>query len=145
MKKTITAVAILFTSFAAKAQDNFDPFTDRQFIFDAFNICSIVLVIYLITAFFLQLMKQNLDYRLKSKIIEKGTAENIVTQLMQPTAKKPRSNVLQWVFILTGIGVGFTAIKLSRPFGLHSLAIMAFCIAGGFAGYFYFTREKANQ
>lgn len=140
MKKIITAIAILFTSLVAFAQDDKEPLINRQIIFDLLNISAIVLVIYLISNFILQLIKQNFDYRLKTRIIEKETAENIIVQLIQPNKKDPGNTLMQWFFIMAAIGAGFLIIYFTRPFGLHSVAIMAFCIAAGLAGYYYFTR-----
>ena len=144
MKKIITATLVLLSSFAANAQDSFDPFKDRSLIFDVVNAISIIAVIYLISSFILQLLRQNFDYRIKSKVIEKGTSADIVNQLVQPNKKDPRTNILQWFFILAGIGAGFTIIQFTRPFGIHSLAIMAFCIAAGFAGTYFFTRKPGQ-
>ena len=131
---------------AASAEDNnYDPFKDRQFIFDSVNICAVILVIYLLSSFILRLIKQSFEFKIKNKILDKGTNEPVVAQLLQPeTNKEKRSYLLQWCFILAAIGLGFTAMSLSRPFGLHSLAIMAFSIAAGFGAYYYFTRETSK-
>jgi len=144
MKKIVIASVILLSSFAASAQDNFDPFKDRSLIFDVTNIIAILSVIYMISSFILQLLRQSFDYRIKNKVIEKGTSPEIVSQLVQPAKKDPRSNILQWFFVLAGIGAGFTIIQFTRPFGIHSLAIMAFCIAAGFAGTYFFTRKPGQ-
>jgi len=143
MKKIISAIVILFTSTAVFAQDDKGPLIDRSVIFDVLNACAIVGVIYLISNWILQMMKTNLDYRLKSKILEKETAENIVVQLVQPNKKDSGNGktILQWFYVLAGIGAGFTIIDFTRPYGVHSLAIMAFCIAAGFAGYYYASRK----
>jgi hypothetical protein len=143
MKKIIVAMFILFTSTAVFAQDDKGPLIDRSVIFEVLNACAIVGVIYLISNWILQMMKTNLDYRLKSKILEKETAENIIVQLVQPN-KKDNGNgktILQWFYVLAGIGAGFTIIDFTRPYGVHSLAIMAFCIAAGFAAYYYASRR----
>jgi len=143
MKKSIIIIATILVSVAANAQDNFDPLKDRQFIFDSVNICAVLLVIYLLSGFILRIIKQSLDYKLKNKMLDKQTGEPVIAQLLQPESnKESRRYLLQWFFILTAIGIGFTAMKLSGPFGLHSLAIMAFSIAAGFGGYYYFTRNK---
>jgi len=143
MKKSIIIIATILVSVAANAQDNFDPLKDRQFIFDSVNICAVLLVIYLLSGFILRIVKQSLDYKLKNKMLDKQTGEPVIAQLLQPESnKESRRYLLQWFFILTAIGIGFTAMKLSGPFGLHSLAIMAFSIAAGFGGYYYFTRNK---
>jgi hypothetical protein len=143
MKKIISAIFILFTSTAVFAQDDKGPLIDRSVIFEVLNACAIVGVIYLISNWILQMMKTNLDYRLKSKILEKETAENIISQLVQPNKKDSGNGktILQWFYVLAGIGAGFTIIDFTRPYGVHSLAIMAFCIAAGFAGYYYSSRK----
>ena len=147
MKKICITLAGVGISIGASAQDNnFDPFKDRQFIFDSVNICAILLVIYLLSNFILKIIRQSLDFKLKNKIIEKETAEPVVAQLMHPeTSKEKRNYLLQWFFVLAAIGLGFTVMHLSRPFGLHSLAIMAFSVAAGFGGYYFFTREPKDQ
>ena len=146
MKKLFVTVITITAALAASAQDNnFDPFKDRQFIFDSVNICAVLLVIYLLSNFILRIIKQSLEFKLKNKIIDKGTGEPVVAQLMQPeTNKEKRNYLLQWFFILAAIGLGFSIMNLSRPFGLHSLAIMAFSIAAGFGGYYFFTRETVK-
>jgi hypothetical protein len=144
MKKTLLALIILTGTVAAYAQDGHEPLIDRGLVFDLVNMCGIVLVIYLISAFILQLFRQNLDYRLKSKIVEKGTPENIVNQLIQPDKKDSRNMILQWLCTLAGIGVGFILMMVTEPIGLHSLAIMALCVMAGLGAYYYFTRPNKN-
>jgi FtsH-binding integral membrane protein len=144
MKKTLIALAILSSTIAAYAQDTHEPLIDRSLVFSVINICTIILVIYLISSFILQLLRQNFDYRLKNKILEKGTAENIVSQLMQPDKKDSRNTLLQWFCTLMGIAIGFTIMNFTQPFGLHSLAIMAFSVAAGLGAYYYFSRRNKN-
>ena len=145
MKKAFIAAAILMTSIIANAQDNQEPLINRELIFDLIHICAVVLIIYLISSFILQLIRRNLDYRLKSKIIEKGTAENIVGQLVQPDKTNPVNTLLQWFCTLVGIAIGFTIMAFTGPFGLHSLAIMAFSVAAGLGTYYLFIRRGKNQ
>lgn len=146
MKKLFVSVSALFVALAGNAQDNtYDPFKDRQFIFDAMNICAILLVIYLLSEFILRIIRQSLEFKLKNRIIDKEINERVVAQLVQPESKKEkRSYLLQWFCILAAVGLGFSIMSLSKPFGLHSLAIMAFCIAAGFGGYYFFTRETGK-
>jgi hypothetical protein len=44
--------------------------------------------------------------------------------------------------MFASIGVGLILVRLIQPFGLHSLAILAFSIAAGFGAYYYFSREQ---
>jgi hypothetical protein len=148
MKKlfiTITAIAFALTSHA-QDNSNFEPFKDRQYIFDTTNICAVLLVIYLISNFILRIVKQSLEFKLKNKLIDKGSSEPVVSQILQPENKKEKRNyLLQWFFVLAAIGLGFTIMNITKPFGLHSLAILAFSIAAGFGGYYFFTRENENK
>ncbi len=148
MKKLFVTVSAIAFALSSNAQDNnnFEPFKDRQFIFDSVNICAILLVIYLLSNFILRIIRQSLDFKLRNKIIDKGTSEPIVAQILQPESNKEKRNyLLQWFFILAAIGLGFTIMNITKPFGLHSLAIMAFSIAAGFGGYYFFTRETGNK
>lgn len=146
MKKAIIAAVMLTSTIVANAKDrdNQEPLIDREMIFDLVHICAVVLIIYLISSFILQLIRQNLDYRLKSKIVEKGTAENIVGQLVQPDKTNPANTILQWFCTLVGIATGFLIMTFTQPFGLHSLAIMAFSVAAGLGIYYLFTRHNKN-
>lgn len=143
MKKLKFTIIIILASLAANAQgDSFDPFKDRQFIFDSLNICAILLVIYMISSFILKMVKQSFEHRIKNKIIDKGTPENIAHEVLGSPENKDNTNpLLQWIFLLAAVGAGFTIINVTRPFGLHSLAIMAFSIAAGLAVYAYFKKR----
>lgn len=148
MKKIFVTISAIAFALSSNAQDNnnFEPFKDRQFIFDSVNICAVLLVIYLLSSFILRIIRQSLDFKLRSKIIDKGTSEPIVAQILQPESNKEKRNyLLQWFFVLAAIGLGFTIMNITKPFGLHSLAIMAFSIAAGFGGYYFFTRENGNK
>jgi hypothetical protein len=144
MKKTILALVILVSSVAAFAQGDQGPLIDRGLVFDVVNMCGIILTIYLISAFILQLLRQNFDYRLKSKIVEKGTDEHIVDKLVQPEKKDQRNTILQWFCTLTGIAIGFLIMAFTQPYGLHSLAIMAFSVATGLGVYYILSRRSKN-
>lgn len=142
MKKTITTAAILCFAFAVQAQDNnFDPLKDRQLYFDILNISGVLAVIYLISTFITQILKQHYTYRVKNRMLDKGTEENIVRQLLPPEKKDNRNYILQWFCMLAAIGAGLTLVSFIRPFGLHSLAILAFSLAAGFGAYYYFSRH----
>jgi hypothetical protein len=138
-----TALLVCFALLAqAQTPESFDPFKDRQLIFDVINICAVLSGIYLISSFILQIIKQHYGYRIKNRILDKGTEENIVKQLIQPDKKDIRNNILQWFFMLASIGVGLTLVRLIQPFGIHSVAIMAFSVAAGFGANYYFIRQS---
>jgi hypothetical protein len=141
MKKLFSTTAILFFAFAANAQDNFDPLKDRQLYFDILNISAVLIGIYLIASFIQSLFRQYYNYRIKNRMLDKGTEENIVHQLLQPDKKESKNYILQWFCMLAAIGAGLMLVNWIRPFGLHSLAILAFSVAAGFGAYYYFSRQ----
>jgi hypothetical protein len=148
MKKIGITVCISLLAITTKAQEqakeNFEPFKDREFMFDALHICTTIAVIYLVSYFILQIIKNAMSFRIKHRILDKGTEENIVRELLQPDKKENKNYILQWFFMMAAIGVGLVLVKLIQPFGLHSLAILALSIAAGFGSYYYFTKEREN-
>lgn len=141
MKKILSTAIILSFVFVAQAQDSFDPLRDRQLYFDILNISAILTGMYLISSFILQIFKQHYNYRIKNRILDKETEENIVRQILQPNKKENKNYILQWFFMLAAIGIGLILIMLIQPLGLRSLAILALSLAAGFGAYYYFTRK----
>jgi FtsH-binding integral membrane protein len=144
MKKAFMLLAALGGSLAVYAQDKPEPLINRDFIFDLIHIAAVLLIIYLISSFFLQLVRSNFDFRLKSKILDRQTDENIVGQLVRADKANPFNSVLQWICTLAAVGVGFMLIEFTQPFGLHSLAIMAICVAAGL-GVYYFVAKQTKK
>ena len=144
MKKIISTAIILSFVFVARAQapENFDPLRDRELFFDTLNITGILAGMYLISSFILQIFRQHYNYRIKNRILDKGTEENVVRQILQPDKKENKNYTLQWFFTLAAIGIGLILVNLIQPYGIRSLAILALSVAAGFGAYYYFTRES---
>ena len=131
---------MLMTGPLVHAQNYFDPMKDSGYVFDLTHILATLAVIFLITAFILSLVKLIFDHRIKNRIIERGSSENIVSQLLLPGKSEGRNMAIKWAIIFAGIGAGLSLIDVFRPFGIHSLAIMSFCIAASFLVYYFVTR-----
>lgn len=144
MKKALVIMAALGGSIVVYAQDKPEPLVNREMVFDLVHVCAVVLVIYLISSFILQLVRNNFDFRLKSKILERQTDEQVASQLLQPDKVNPINTMLQWICALAAVGVGFLLIEMTEPFGLHSLAIMAFCVAAGLTVYYRLANRTKN-
>ena len=147
MKKIIVTSGVLFVFAVAHAEEP-GPLIDRSLIFDVFNICGILMVMYVIANFILGILQRNLDHRVKNRIIEAGTPESILMHLLPAPDKKKdnRKTILQWICVLLGLGVGLSIIDLTMPFGLHSVAIMVFSIAAGFLAWYLISgRTKKDK
>jgi hypothetical protein len=136
MKKIFITTAAIISPFVLNAQDFYSPGMNH----DIFNICAVIFMAGLIMLFLLTILKRIVDFRLKSKIVDKGIPENIVSSILQSNPKEDRNINIKWFAILAGLGVALTIIKFTMPLGIHSVAIMAFCIAGSFLGYFFFIK-----
>jgi hypothetical protein len=149
MKKIAATAIISFLAMHAQAQaqipENFDPFKSRDFLFDTLHIVTFLFGMYLITSFLLQLFRTGMNARIKNRMLDKGTEENIVRELLQPDKKENKNYILQWFFMLIAIGIAFLLLMLTGPFGIHSLAILAFSMAAGFGAYYYFTKQNIER
>ena len=140
MKKIISIATVITSPFLVNAQTTNTPYIDK----DIFNICASIFVVGLFMIFILVIIKRLMDYRLKNKIVDKGISENIASSILQTNPKEDRNINIKWFAILTGLGVGLTIVYYTQPLGIHSLAIMAFCIAASFLGY-YFTIKQSEK
>ncbi len=147
MKKTILFAAILLTTLVTQAQETepYDPFRDKGFLDTMFKVSSVVVIIYLVSTFLLNMVKQFLDYKLKRKMLDKDATETIVRQLLDTKRKDSRLTAIKWAVITGGLGLGFTAIQFFPPFGIHSVMIMCFCVSLSFLCYSYFVGRSENK
>ena len=136
MKKTITIAFVTLMPFLASAQDRDLPGIDKGI----FRICATIFLIGLFMVFILSILKRFLEHRLKNKIVDKGIPENIASSILQDTTKEDGNVNVKWFAILAGLGAGLLIVNYTQPLGIHSLAIMSFCISASFLGYYYFTR-----
>jgi len=138
MKKIIYIVFIAAVPIIANAQNSNVQGINE----DVFNACASIFTAGLFMIFILAIIKRIMDYRIKNKIVEKGVPENIASSILQTSPKENRNTNIKWFALLAGIGIGLTIIYYTLPLGIHSLAIMSFCIAASFLGYYFFLKQS---
>jgi len=138
MKKIIYIVFIAASPIIANAQNSNVQGINE----DVFNACASIFTAGLFMIFILAIIKRIMDYRIKNKIVEKGVPENIASSILQTSPKENRNTNIKWFALLAGIGIGLTIIYYTLPLGIHSLAIMSFCIAASFLGYYFFLKQS---
>ncbi|HEY8971922.1 MAG TPA: hypothetical protein VIM64_22625 [Puia sp.] len=143
-KKLITVTPALLIFAAARAEDRSASFIDRDFLVDAFHIASTIFLLYLCFNFVLELLQRNLDHRIKSKAIAAGASESMVGRLLARKKKNVRRGALAWICVLLAIGLGLSIINLTLPFGLHSMAILAFSIGAGLLAFYLISGRERN-
>lgn len=137
MKKIISTAAIIIAPLTLSAQD----VNSEHMNMEVFNVISTIFVVGLFMVFIMGIMKRIIDFRLKRKIIDKGIPDSLASSIIQTNPKEDRNLNIKWFAILAGMGVALTIINYTQPIGIHSMAILAFCIAGSFLGYYFFTRQ----
>lgn len=137
MKKIIKIATVCSVSFTANAHDN--DFVQNE---EMLQVAAAIFVVGMFMYFIINIMKRILEHRLKNKIVDKGISENMAQSILatRPTEDNKNANI-KWFAILAGIGLGLMGVTLTRPFGFHSLAIMAFSISLSFLGYYFFIRN----
>ena len=141
MKRILISTVILLAAFCANAQD-LDPLRENARLYEIVGTSRLLGTILVYAISILLLIKLILDYRIKEKLIEKGASEAVISQLLSSVGKGGNYVNIKWFFIFAGLGIGLGFVYLSRPIGLHSLAIMSLCISLSFLGYYLFVRRN---
>ncbi|WP_336516830.1 hypothetical protein [Pollutibacter soli] len=138
MKKIIGSSGVLAIPFVANAQMINSEGVDIV----VFNICATIFTVGLFMMFILVIIKRVMENRLKNKIVDKGIPENLASSILQTSPNENMNNNVKWFAILFGLGIALTIIYYTLPLGIHSLAIISFCLAASFLGYFYFLKRQ---
>ena len=144
MKKTLTITTAILMCFIVNAQ-SYNSDAAMRYNMDIFEVCGAIFVIGMFMFFFMAIMKKIFEHRLKNKIVDKGISEAVAQSILETKSIEENKNVnIKWFAILAGIGIGLTGVNYTKPFGFHSLAIMAFSISLSFLGYYFFTRNSGR-
>jgi hypothetical protein len=145
MKKRLSFAIVLLMPLVLSAQDNYHFSEGNSFSRQLFEIPATLLGAYIFVYFIISIVRLILDNRLKFKMIEKGVSDKVVEQILQPTRTDALGQALKWFLVLAGIGVGLGIVSATRPFGIHSIGIIAFCLALSFLGYFLYMKRSENK
>lgn len=144
MKKTIVLTTALLLALVTSTQAQWD--TKGAIDMDVvLRIAGISFLIYLIGNILLTFLKIVLDHRLKGRMIEKGASESVVAQLLQTDQKTNKFSALKWAVVLGSIGIGLLLVQQFPPFGIHSLAILSFCVSAAFLAYYFLLKRSNDQ
>jgi hypothetical protein len=135
MKKIFIVLLLLPGAFVAHAESNTSLMSDRATFEEFVRNIVILLMIFMVTSFILTMIRLILDNGLKKKIVEMGTPETVVSQLMA-TGKNEVRNSLKWFCALCGIAAGLGIIGCYHLSDIYALMVIAFCLAIGFLGHF---------
>jgi Na+-transporting NADH:ubiquinone oxidoreductase subunit NqrB len=144
MKKIIGLTTAMVIVLGVNAQAQWD--TKGSIDLDVvLRIAGISFLIYLIGNILLTFLKIVLNHRLKGKMIEKGASDSVVAQLLQTDQKTNKFTALKWSVVLGSIGIGLLLVQQFPPFGIHSLAILSFCVSAAFLAYYFLIKRTDDQ
>lgn len=144
MKKIIITIGAAAGTWTAAAAQNSNAAGDT-FKYDALHMSSTILTIVVFGILILTFIRWLLDFRLKSKLIEKGAPDHIVSQLLQPITSDNKNATIKWFALLMGLGTGLSFVDYFQPLGIHSLAIMSFSLAASFLGYYFYINRREKS
>lgn len=140
MKRIFVVIVAMLSSMALYAQE-YEYILDRGLLNEMLKIGSILFVFYFIGTIIVTIIKLFLDYRLKHKILDKHIPDELVRSLLSSN-KDVKNVALKWLMIFSGVALGLLVVSLTPPFGVHSLAIIAFSLAFSYLGYFAFIKRS---
>ena len=140
MKKLFILGTVLGTPLALCAQGN-QPVPQINYTQVVASI-AVLAGFYLVSLFIIRLIRSKQDFVLRSKLIDKGVPEEVAAQFLQPQQSETIQQVFKWFLVSTGIAIALTIIYYTQPLGMHSAAIMAFCIAASFLAYYIFLKRS---
>jgi|EndMetStandDraft_4_1072995.scaffolds.fasta_scaffold00130_5 hypothetical protein len=135
MKKIYLTLLLFPAALGANAQSSTNLMSDRATFEEFVRDIVILLMIFMVTSFILTMIRLFLDNGLKKKIVEMGTPETIVAQLMA-SGKNELRNSLKLFCALCGIGVGLGIIGFYQLTDIYALMVISFCLAAGFLCHF---------
>lgn len=147
MKKLLILMLLLFASFEQSiAQINELSLSsqglDQE---DVFNVTAQILVLIFLIIFILSLIRLFFENKIKNKILDKGISEAQISAILNASSGSGKYVNVKWFSLVFGIGLGLTLVNYTMPLGIHSLAIMAFCVAFSFLGFHFFLQKKAGK
>jgi hypothetical protein len=139
MKKVTAFIIAIAAATTANAQSDVSPLLTRHS--PILEVLGTIALVAIVMFFILQMIKYLMNNRLKNKILDKGVSGELASTLLHIDPNEGKNVNIKWFAILAGIGTALLIINYTLPLGLHSLAIMAFCLAASFLGYYIFLRK----
>ena len=143
MKKIAFLILAFVAPYVLYAQGHYSLGNGVVIDDEVFKVGATILVLYLFITFIITIIRTFLDFRLKSKMVDKGVSEKIADQFLQP-ARDSKAQAIKAFLILASISIGLGITNYTLPLGFHAMAIMAFCLSLAFLGYFYYLKKTSN-
>jgi hypothetical protein len=142
--KKMLMVGFLAVVLDTHGQGGADAFTSTSAFDRVTAVLSVILVVYIISAFILAITRLILQSWIKNKMVGKAMQEDVIASILQHDKKEVVFDALKWAIIFTGSGVGLLICSLFPPPGMHTLSIMCFALAVSFFVYYRLVKGKVK-
>jgi hypothetical protein len=142
MKKSIATVIFTLISISLNAEGVYKLQNGSEISRQIIDIPASILAVYIVSVFLISVVKAILNFRLRSKMIEKGVSIEIMNQLLQPDKSEAKKIAIKSFLVLTGIGVAVAINMFYFPVGIHSLVITIFSLALSYLAYYYYLKRS---
>lgn len=141
MRTSFLTIISYASTCVGDAQSDSIPIIDK----DIQVMIGVIILIGLIAFIILSIIKRWMDYRLKNKLIDNGISENIIKSILEDGAIRNKNSNIKWSIILAAVGIALIIINYTLPLGIHSIAIMTFCLSASFLIYYFFLKYVNKQ
>ena len=145
MKKLSVFAAILLSTTIVQAQSGLQEEYIQQILEELTRAVIILFAMYITGSFILTIFRQTLDHRLKRKMLDKGVSDDLARNFLHTDSRDVKAQAMKWFIIFLSVGAGFVLINVTQPLGIHSIAILCFCIAFGYLAYYLFIRKTGDN
>ncbi len=142
MKKSIATVIFTLISISLNAEGVYKLQNGSEISRQIIDIPASILAVYIVSVFLISIVKAILNFRLRSRMIEKGVSIEIMNQLLQPDQSEAKKNAVKSFLVLSGIGLAVAINMFFLPVGIHSLVITIFCLAFSYLTYYFYLRRS---
>ncbi len=142
MKKSIAIGILTLISISSNAEEVYKLQDGSEISRQIIDIPASILAVYIVSVFLISVVRAILNFRLRSKMIEKGVSIEIMEQLLQPDKNEGKKTTIKSFLILSGIGLAVAINLFFLPIGIHSLAITIFSMAFSYLAYYYYLKRS---
>jgi len=142
MKKSIAIGIFTLMSISSNAEEVYKLQNGSEISRQIIDIPASILAVYIVSVFLISVVRAILNFRLRSKMIEKGVSIEIMEQLLQPDKNEGKKTAVKSFLILSGIGFAVAINLFFLPIGIHSLAITVFSMAFSYLAYYYYLKRS---
>ena len=144
MKKINLCLVFLLFTFCLHAQDLKDKVPENSLLAFYLRFLALFILFSLVGYFIVTIIQRFMNYQLRKKIIEHNIPETLATQLLSPTKKEQKREVVKWMLLTGGLMLGVLIASFIQPYGVYSVAIILLSLVASLFFYYLYIKRFDN-